>query len=497
MRTRTLLWLTAVTVIFDITLAGVYAYVILPEFHAIDRREAAREMEHVLAAMDRERQQLLSTCGDWAYWDETYLFARGGAGSYVADNLQPDSLDTLRLDAMLVGGPSMDLIWAGVRDAATRQWHWLGDAPEAARLWGAIAGLVGPEDGTSGLIRTSRYTWLVAACPILRNDRSGAAAGVLAIARRCDSEFLAAIGPGVGPAWVGRDAPLRWEESDPVLAVRAGGPEAQGKVLVWDTRDNANTVAAPIPDIRGRATSLLQARVPSATGLAGRRVGVIGSVLLGSLVLAYIVVVVVVIEGVAVRRIYALNRQVSRLGPGELVSLSGTDEVAQLGAALNAMLERSEAAERSLRDSEARHRALFETMAHGVIYYDADGKAIDANRAVKNMLGVPRDEVVNIDLCGSPLGAAREDGTPLPPGEHPARVALSTGMPVRDVLLCLHAADRECRRWVVVNATPVFGQEGQRPSGAFITLADITTLVEADAARRLSAQRAEAVLQLN
>jgi PAS domain S-box-containing protein len=45
-------------------------------------------------------------------------------------------------------------------------------------------------------------------------------------------------------------------------------------------------------------------------------------------------------------------------------------------------------AEEALKLSEEKYRTLFETMAQGVVYQDADGRIISANPAAERILGL-------------------------------------------------------------------------------------------------------------
>ena len=76
--------------------------------------------------------------------------------------------------------------------------------------------------------------------------------------------------------------------------------------------------------------------------------------------------------------------------------------------------------------SEERYRALFETMPQGIVHDDAGGSIIGANRAAGEILGMDLDAVTSWPVI--PEGHALcEDGSPFPPGDLPARVALRTG----------------------------------------------------------------------
>ncbi len=68
-------------------------------------------------------------------------------------------------------------------------------------------------------------------------------------------------------------------------------------------------------------------------------------------------------------------------------------------------------AEEALRQSEERHRALFETMTQGVVYYDGEGNVTAANPAATKILGIDVHEVRNLSPIARSWRAVREDGS--------------------------------------------------------------------------------------
>lgn len=107
------------------------------------------------------------------------------------------------------------------------------------------------------------------------------------------------------------------------------------------------------------------------------------------------------------------------------------------------------------KDSEARYRTLFETVAQGVVYQDAAGRITSANPAAQRILGLTLQQMQGRESIDPRWQAVREDGSPFPGNEHPAMEALRTGTPVRQVVMGVHALGRGCT-WLLVNATPLW-----------------------------------------
>ncbi len=136
-------------------------------------------------------------------------------------------------------------------------------------------------------------------------------------------------------------------------------------------------------------------------------------------------------------------------------------------------------AEEALRQSEEKHRTLFETMAQGVVYQDADGAIVSANPAAERILGLTLDRMTGRTSVDEGWRALREDGTAYPGEEHPAMRALRTGREVRDDIMGVYNPADASYRWISVNAIPQFREGDDRPFQVYTTFEDITSLREA------------------
>jgi PAS domain-containing protein len=79
--------------------------------------------------------------------------------------------------------------------------------------------------------------------------------------------------------------------------------------------------------------------------------------------------------------------------------------------------EKAEAAE-VLRESQEKSRTLFQTMAQGVVFQDADGKIVSANPAAERILGLSLDQLQGRTSVDPRWRAIHEDGSDFP-GETP------------------------------------------------------------------------------
>ncbi|HEX9937749.1 MAG TPA: PAS domain S-box protein, partial [Longimicrobium sp.] len=151
-------------------------------------------------------------------------------------------------------------------------------------------------------------------------------------------------------------------------------------------------------------------------------------------------------------------------------------------------------AEEALRDSEARYRTLFETMAQGVVFMDDRGRVRSANPAALEILGLSRDEILELSADHPRMRMLDEDGSPLPRGECPGTMALRTGQ-VAERMVGVHNPVQQRCRWLLVHARPQRASGDAAPCGAYVTFTDITAQREAEAAQRGARQKLDAILR--
>jgi PAS domain S-box-containing protein len=162
-----------------------------------------------------------------------------------------------------------------------------------------------------------------------------------------------------------------------------------------------------------------------------------------------------------------------------------------LGNIFSATIERLKN-EANIRESEKRHRTLFESMTQGVVMQDRSGQIVAANPAAEEILGIGSHEVVGRDSNDPKWQATRLDGSHFHGHEHPTMVALATGRVVSNVIMGIYSPRHDARRWIVVNAFPSFDGDEPTPSLVYCTFEDITEKVEAESALRQLNEELEA-----
>ncbi|MCH7858482.1 MAG: PAS domain S-box protein [Candidatus Marinimicrobia bacterium] len=144
------------------------------------------------------------------------------------------------------------------------------------------------------------------------------------------------------------------------------------------------------------------------------------------------------------------------------------------------------AAEEALRESEEKHRTLFETMVQGVVYQSADGQIISANHAAERILGLTLDQMQGRTSMDPSWRAIHEDGSDFTGETHPAMIALTSGEEVNDVVMGVLHSDHEQYYWININAVPQFRPGEDKPFQVYTTFEDITERKRAEDRQRLT-----------
>lgn len=151
-------------------------------------------------------------------------------------------------------------------------------------------------------------------------------------------------------------------------------------------------------------------------------------------------------------------------------------------------------AERQLRESEARFRAVIAGMREGVVLHDETGAIRVHNPSAERILALTGDQLSGLVPVDHDWQAVREDGTPWPPVEHPAMVALRTGQSQPRQLMGIRRGDDE-PAWLSVTADPLVRAGEVRPYASVAVFTDVTE-TRASEERLRQAQKLEAVAQL-
>ncbi|MEO8398961.1 MAG: PAS domain S-box protein [Ignavibacteriaceae bacterium] len=153
--------------------------------------------------------------------------------------------------------------------------------------------------------------------------------------------------------------------------------------------------------------------------------------------------------------------------------------------------------EEFLRQSEQKHRTLFETMAQGVIYEDFEKGIISANPAAQKILGLSLEQMQGKSSLGTGYKSILEDGTEVIDDTHSAMLAVKIGKELKNFVMGILTPYEEDYRWININAIPLFKLGEEKPYQVYTTFDDITERKRSSEAIKESEERYRKLIELS
>jgi len=373
-------------------------HILLARFDRDDRQRLYDEVRVLDNRLAFEKKRHLDLLRSYAWWDASYRFVAHPTPGFVRENLDIDMLGNLGFDFALYldrQGRVVAQRWEEARLAAPQA---ITGAPSPERLRQALlrsALDLGVLDLQGDPSRSLAQWLLVDGTPLLLlsqpiSDNLGQAepvgaivAGYLldqrrvnALQEQMDARLQVQAGVTPGDGWRALHVPGR----------NGGALLSPRRVLDADTQQ-ATLLFLDSADAPQFSLAINKSRVAYRQGQEAIRLflGMTLLITLAGLLLAYLV-----LEFWVIRRVQRLNRGVANIGadtagPARLADM-GRDEVGQLACEVNQMLER-------LERSEARDRAILDSIRDGYFEMDDSGVVLTVNAAFCRLLGYAAEEV--------------------------------------------------------------------------------------------------------
>ena len=126
------------------------------------------------------------------------------------------------------------------------------------------------------------------------------------------------------------------------------------------------------------------------------------------------------------------------------------------------------------KESETKHKFLFDNSPMGKVYQNANGEINDANPAAERILGLTLDQMQGLTSIDPRWKAIHEDGSDFPGETHPAAITLKTGKAVLNVTMGVFNPVTNDYTWIHVNSIPRFKEGESKPFEVISTFEDIT-----------------------
>lgn len=403
LRLRIAIMLAVCIAVLLAALVLAHRFIIARAYEDIEQDVVRAELQNARRIIESDLDSLDVLLLDWSSWDDTYDFMQTRDSRYVAANMPPNLLESLRVDAFVFRAATGDTAAARARDAEGRP----ADIPGLTSRIPADHPLLkfpGNAEGTRGLTGTPQGPMLVVSRPVLRSDNSGPPRGALVMARRLDQKQAAKVGERLNLGVAIHPIATAGLPADVARAEAGLGDDS--KNVVVDIVDGRVVAYGYLTDLSGQPLVVLrvdQERVivaQSAPTLRALLVTVAGAGIL------IVVVLAVAFEMAVLRRLVWLRSDMEAIGAAGAAGplrarVGGAGEIAAVAHGVNEMLDRLDvaAAERmrlmeTVTDQQRLSDAAFREMGEGLLVLDGDGRCTACNPAGARMLGTPAGRVI-------------------------------------------------------------------------------------------------------
>ena len=333
----------AVTILVSVLLlAGVSHYFLMGSFSKLENEQVAKDVEHAKASLDLLFQSLNTSAEDYAYWDQVYGFMKDPSNATFDKEFQDGTMAGLGINFVLVQDARGSTVFYKGIDHRNGGQLTLPDGV-VAKLTAAWPLQMDAlyQRPQHGVLMFPDGTYLVAARAILTSQRQGPPMGVMFIGKRFDKD-----GADTLAHMSLLSIELRGLASNLPTDYRTAWGDLQDKriaVKVTPIDENRIEGFTLLHDIFDEPALILRVDAPRPIYQRGLLSTKYLIAAVGSVALLSITSILIFFNRAVLSRIGQLSKDVQAVGnQGSHISrltVTGHDEVASLGTAINGMLD--------------------------------------------------------------------------------------------------------------------------------------------------------------
>lgn len=425
LKTKVLIILLLMFSLFAALNYGIHHYLILPGFKSLEVREAKKDIQRCIRAIQNEIHQIDTLCHDWAAWDDLYHFMASPSTRFIEANLNMATMVSNGLNLVCITDIRNKALFCEEWDLDT------GKKKERTGLPGYLLlgtdildfpprmkkGLAGLK--VSGIHDSDKGLMLVSSRPAITSKNKGPVRGTLVMGRLLTAAFMAQLRQQTQVMF------NLFEITDEHLTPReieiAKKLSPETVYIIKEESRNKLLVYSLFPNPIGPNLFLVRAELERPILEKGRTIFTYSVLMFTFFGLFVVLLVIVILKKNIISPISILTGhalEVSKSGDlSARIHLSQKDEIGLLGREINRMLcqmeqqttelagmnqqlktdiEKRKQVETELRDSEARFRGLQEASFSGIGIHDL-GKIINVNQALSTITGYAPSELVGMD----------------------------------------------------------------------------------------------------
>ncbi|NCC53134.1 MAG: PAS domain S-box protein [Spartobacteria bacterium] len=392
--------LTALISIFYITTR----LVILHQHEQLERIDTMRKMRRLINAINDEVRDLDKFNFDWAAWDDTYTFVEDRNAEYIDSNFVDETFVGIQLNLIACMNAAGEIVLAKTYDLEEREVvvltpderAFLTENPRAIQH-------ISTDSKKAGITMLPKGPFMFSSRPILTSQNEGPIRGTLVMGRYITPHHI--------NQWINKtELPISmFFLNDPNLPSHIKQVERRFKdmmpSLIWNeppiivNPDSEKDISAYclLFDPENKPVLIMRTKLPRTIYLNG--LTTLHYVTLYTLTVGILfgLFMLWLLDKLVLSRLTVLTNEISHIGKSgeisERLTVSGSDELAILGAAINKMLSELELAGEEVRHSEKLYRTFLDGF-QGIAYRtNIDGHPIFFRGAVERITGYSAQEI--------------------------------------------------------------------------------------------------------
>jgi PAS domain S-box-containing protein len=375
--------------------------VLLSGYSTLEADFARQDIDRASSALENEIATLSHTNRDYASWDETYRFVQGKNQKLPWGQFPLSELPQVKVNFVVIVSNAGNDVFSQVYDLERHKQALLPAGLAGYLVPGKLLPAGGkPWQGASGILMLPSGPYVVDSRPVLTSKSQGPVMGTMIMGRALDEQAIQRLArmTHLSIDLIPIDTPAeqaRYEST-------TGRLIRPNRVDVQDEGRNSVAACEEVTDINDNPALILRVRLPRDIYHQGQTTLVQFLLLLLAAGFTFGAVTLYLLERTALSRVANLSQRVTEIGvSGDLsarVEVSGRDELAFLGDAINGMLEDLQRAEIERDHGRARLGMIIEKMPAVLWTTDKDLRLTSSVGAGLENLGLRPNQVVGITV---------------------------------------------------------------------------------------------------
>jgi PAS domain S-box-containing protein len=376
-------------------------FVLMRGFTNIEEDFASQNLGRASSALSHELEILDRTTSEYAAWDQTYAYLQGKNPSHVKTEFPTSTFLQLKVNFVIILDNSGRKLFSKGFDFVSTEEAELPRGIEAYLQSGSLLSSHKDEFGrAAGILMLPSGPVLIDSRPVLTSNSKGPIAGTLIMGRLLDSDEIERLSEMM-------HMPIDIERVDnsrlqPDVRLAASGISPAHRIVTRTFDKESLAAYTALNDIYGKPALILRILLPRKIYQQGRTSLLQFLTLLIAAALIFGAVTLHLLQRAVVSPIASLTENITHIGAsGDLsarLAVTGDDEIAYLGNAVNAMLEDLERTQLDRHEGRTRLAVMMDKMPAVLWTTDTELRFTSGMGAGLEMLGSRAQEMVGKSL---------------------------------------------------------------------------------------------------